>query len=149
MNKNCGTSQEVYTTYWRRTGPAAIQLYRSVQRVYENSVDFRVFNAEWWITMSIIVNRTPSVQGAMLLPIMRTQPVGDIQGQPSWSITAHTVYKSSVGGRVFNPEWYISMRVVPSRKPSVQGTTGLSRVCTKAVGDVPDPPPRCCVHPQK
>ena len=61
--------------------------------------------------------------------------------------SAQRVYKSAVGGRVFTAEWWITMRVVPSRKPSVQGATGLARMYTKPVGDVPVPLPRCCTGP--
>ena len=41
--RRCGTAQNVYTACGRRTGPAAMVLYRSIQLVYENSVDVRVF----------------------------------------------------------------------------------------------------------
>ena len=66
----------------------AMELYRSVQHVYENSIDGRVFTAEIWITMSVILNCTPSEQGATGLPRMRTQPVGDVRGQPPCGFTA-------------------------------------------------------------
>ena len=78
----------MYTSYGRRTGPVTKELHRSVQQVYENSVDGRVFTAEWWITISTILNRTPSVQGATGLPRMCTQLVGDVRVVPPWSCTA-------------------------------------------------------------
>ena len=55
-----------------------MELYRSVLRVYENSVYGRVFTAEWCIVMRVIPRRIPSVQGATGLPRMCTQPVGDV-----------------------------------------------------------------------
>ena len=70
MRTVCGT----------HTGPVAMVLY-------ENSVDSRVFIAEWWITLRVILNRLPSVQGTMGLPRMLTQIVGDVQGPPPCSCT--------------------------------------------------------------
>ena len=53
----------------------------------KNSVYGRMLTAEWLITMSIILNRTPSVQGATGLPRMCTQNVGEVRGPPLWSCT--------------------------------------------------------------
>ena len=39
------------------------------------------------------------------------------------------------------------MRVIPNRKPIVQGAIGLPRMCTKPVGDISGPPPRCLTDP--
>ena len=67
-----------------------MELYSSVQRVYENSVSGRVITPEWCITMRVVPSRTPSVQGATGLPRMRTQPMEDLQGPPTWSYTVFT-----------------------------------------------------------
>ena len=128
-----------------------------MQQVYENSVDGRVFTVKWCITMRVILNHTPSIQGTMGLPRMCTQPVGDVRVVPPWSCTGcaamelysyvQRVYDNSVDGSVFTAEWCITMRVIPSRTPSVQGATGLYRMCTQPVGDVRGPPPWSCTSP--
>ena len=56
-------------------------------RTDENSVYGRMLTAEWLITMSVILNRTPSVQGATGLPRMCTQPMGEVRGPLPWSCT--------------------------------------------------------------
>ena len=63
-------------------------LYMYIQQVYKNSVDGIVFTAEFFITMSVNLNRTLSVQGAAGLPNMCTKPVGDVWVVPQWSCTA-------------------------------------------------------------
>ena len=64
-----------------------MELYRTVLRVYESFVGGRVFTAECWITMSVILNLTPSVQGATGLPRMCTLSVGDVRGPLPFSCT--------------------------------------------------------------
>ena len=56
--------------------------------MYKNSVEVRVFTAEWWISMSVILNRTPSVQGGAGISTTCTKSVGDVQGPPPCSFTA-------------------------------------------------------------
>ena len=52
-----------------------MELYKSVQLVYENSNDGSVFNVKWCIAMRVIPSRTPSVQGGMRVNRMCTLPV--------------------------------------------------------------------------
>ena len=73
--------------------------------------------------MSVILNRTPSVQGATGLPRMGTLHVatyGDIQ----------QVYKYSVHVRELIAKWWISMSVILNVTAGVQGATGIPRICT-------------------
>ena len=60
-------------------------LYKCIQHLYKNSVDGRLFIAKWWITMSVILDRTPSIQRAAALPRKCTKPVEDVR---LWSCTA-------------------------------------------------------------
>ena len=98
--------------------------------------------------MSIMLNRTPSAQGATGLPRIRTQPIGRT-GPASMELysSAQRVYQSSIGGRVFTAQSCTAMRVLPSRTPSVQGSAGLPTMCTKPVGDVRVAPPWSCTAP--
>ena len=77
----------MYTGCERSKGSAAIWLYMSVQRVYEHSIPGSLFTPEWCITMRFLPSRTPSVQGAVGLPRMCTQAVGDVRTTPLWSCT--------------------------------------------------------------
>ena len=54
---------------------------------YKNSVDGRVYFAECWIIMSVILNHKLGVQGAMGIPRMCAQPVGNIQSSLVCSCT--------------------------------------------------------------
>ena len=87
MNKALRDFPGCVHSLWETYGLAAMVLYRSVQLVDESSVDGRVFTAEWWITMSVIPSRTPSVQGTTEVPRMCTQAVGDVRGPPPFSCT--------------------------------------------------------------
>ena len=62
-------------------------MYKSVQEVYEKSVDGRVFTAEWRIAVRVVLSHTPSVQGATRLPWMSTLPVCDVRGPLPFSCT--------------------------------------------------------------
>ena len=44
-----------------------MELYRSIQYVYENYFDFHFFTAKWWITMSVTLNCT-SVGNVRVVP---------------------------------------------------------------------------------
>ena len=98
----------------------------------QNSDDGRVFTAEWWITMSVILNRTPSVQGATGLPRMRSYTAC---GRRTAS-AAMVLYQNSLDSRVFTAEGWITMSVILNCISGVKGAAGLPRMCTKPVGDV-------------
>ena len=51
-----------------------MELYSSVHRVYEHSVDSRVFTAERCVALRGVTSCTPSMQGATTLPRMCTLP---------------------------------------------------------------------------
>ena len=62
----------MYITCGRCKETAAIELYSSVQQVYKYSIDGRVFNAKWWITMNIVLNCTPSIEGTCVHSLWET-----------------------------------------------------------------------------